>query len=301
MQSRPFHRHVYRRISGLLIVLVCAAPILFLPARACVAETVVLASTTSTENSGLLRYLLPRFEAQSGVRVNVVAVGTGQALRLAERGDADVLLVHHRPSEERFVAQGFGVQRYPLMHNDFVIVGPRSDAAGIQGHTSFSAALERIRQGRHPFISRGDDSGTHKRELALWQTLDAPLTRADADWYLEAGAGMGATLNTAVQLNAYCLTDRSTWIKFFNKGAHTMLAEGDALAANPYGVILVNPRRHPHVRAEAGQRLIDWLTSPEGQALIAGYRVAGEQLFFPHVDTVADGETLDTPFVGHGS
>lgn len=243
---------------------------------------ITLASTTSTENSGLFAHLLPLFERETGIEVRVVAVGTGQAIRLAERGDADVLLVHHRPSEERFVAAGHGVRRYDVMFNDFVIVGPRGDPAGIRGMRDAVRALAKIAAAKALFLSRGDDSGTHRKERALWQDAGIDVGAASGSWYRETGSGMGATLNTAAGLSAYTLADRGTWISFENKGTLEILVEGDPRLFNQYGVILVNPARHPHVKARDGQRFIDWLRSPAGQRAIAGFRVGGRQLFFPN-------------------
>jgi tungstate transport system substrate-binding protein len=242
---------------------------------------ILLASTTSTENSGLFGHILPLFTARTGIEVRVVARGTGQAIKLAERGDADLLLVHHRPSEDRFVAAGHGVARHDVMYNDFVLLGPADDPAAIAGLGDAAAALARIARARAPFLSRGDDSGTHKKELDLWRAAGVEAAAAGAGWYRETGAGMGATLNTASALGAYLLADRATWLSFRNKGGLAVLAEGDPRLFNPYGVILVNPARHPHVKAAEGQALIDWLLSGEGRAAIAGFQVGGRQLFFP--------------------
>ncbi len=242
---------------------------------------ITLASTTSTENSGLLAHLLPRFLAATGIEVRVVAVGTGQALRIARNGDADVLLVHHRPSEEAFVAEGHGVARHEVMINDYVIGGPRADPAGIADNSSAVAAFAQIAAAQAPFVSRGDDSGTHKKELALWAAAGIDPASASGTWYREVGAGMGATLNIAAAMPAYLLSDRSTWVSFRNKGHLMLLVEGDPPLFNPYGVILVNPDRHPHVKAAEGQAFIDWMLSDEGQSAIASFRVDGQQLFFP--------------------
>lgn len=250
-------------------------------------KSITVASTTSTENSGLFGYLLPIFKNETGIDVRVVAVGTGQAIRMAMKGDADVLLVHHRASEEKFVREGYGVERIPLMHNDFVIVGPASDPAGIKGGTDPVAAFERIRSKRAIFVSRGDDSGTHKRELSFWAALGSKPGDDDADWYRESGAGQGATLNIASELDGYCLSDRSTWVKFGNKGNLEILVEGDPNLLNPYSLILVSPEKYPHVKAVEGQQFIDWLTSEHGQQLIAAYRVGGQQLFFPDAREVS--------------
>jgi tungstate transport system substrate-binding protein len=242
---------------------------------------ITVASTTSTENSGLFAYLLPRFTADSAIEVRVVAVGTGQAIRLAANGDADVLFVHHPPSEEQFVADGLGLERHPVMHNDFVLVGPTGDPAGVRDMTDVATALSRIAEGEHAFTSRGDDSGTHKKELSLWAAAASDPRPASGAWYRETGSGMGATLNTASAMGAYALTDRATWVRFGNKGELEILVEGDPRLHNPYGVIVVSPDRHPHVRAAEAQAFVDWLLSDKGQRAIAAYRVEGRQLFFP--------------------
>jgi len=243
---------------------------------------ITLASTTSTQNSGLFDHILPTFQAQSGIEVRVVAVGTGQALRLARNGDADVLFVHHKPSEEEFVAEGFGVARDDVMYNDFVIVGPRDDPAGLRGHGTATAAFKTIADAKALFASRGDDSGTHKKERGIWAEAMVDVDAASGSWYRETGSGMGATLNTAAGLGAYALTDRGTWISFKNKGDLEILVEGEKALFNQYGVILVNPERHPHVKAEDGQALIDWLVSKQGQDAIGSYVLDGQQLFFPN-------------------
>lgn len=274
------------RLIGALVMAVTVA----LGAPAVAADRyVMVASTTSTENSGLLEHLLPMFAEKTGITVRVVAVGTGQAIRLARNGDADVLLVHHRPSEEAFVAEGYGVARHEVMYNDFVVIGPVADPAGIAGVGSARAALSRIAATAAPFASRGDDSGTHKAESALWADAGVTLGAESRTWYREMGSGMGATLNAAVAMGAYTLSDRATWTGFANKQGHAVLVEGDPALFNQYAVILVNPERHPHVKAEDGQALIDWLISAEGQAAIAEFRVDGQQLFFPN----AAGHTAD--------
>jgi tungstate transport system substrate-binding protein len=250
-------------------------------ARSDGAGAITLASTTSTQNSGLFDFLLPHFRALTGIDVNVVAVGTGQAIRIATNGDADVLLVHHEASERKFVADGLGLARHPVMHNDFVLVGPAADPAGIKGMDDVAAALRRIGDGQQVFVSRGDDSGTHKKELELWQVTGFDPRPASGTWYREAGSGMGATLNTAGAMDGYTLTDRASWVSFGNKGDLRILVEGDASLHNPYTAIVVNPERHPHVHATEAQAFVDWLVSAEGQALIAAYRVDGQQLFFP--------------------
>jgi tungstate transport system substrate-binding protein len=243
---------------------------------------IIVQSTTSTKNSGLLDDILPRFEGATGIEVRVVAVGTGQAIKNAKNGDGDVLLVHARGAEEKFVAEGWGVRRLDVMYNDFVIVGPASDPAKLAGTRDAKAALRKIAETRSVFASRGDDSGTHKKEKALWKAAGLDPSGASGTWYRETGSGMGATLNTGVGMGAYVLTDRATWISFRNKGNFEILVEGDSDLFNQYGVILVNPNKHPRVKAEAGQAFIDWLTGPEGQAAIAGFKVAGQQLFYPN-------------------
>jgi tungstate transport system substrate-binding protein len=245
---------------------------------------ITVASTTSTANSGLFDQILPAFEAESGIQVRVVALGTGQAVRLAQNGDADVLFVHHRPSEEAFVADGYGVARHDVMYNDFVVVGPKSDPAGVDGLEIAGEALERIAAATAIFVSRGDDSGTHKKELALWKDAGLDPTPQSGTWYRELGAGMGATLNAATAMEAYSLTDRGTWLSFDNKADLAVLLEGDKQLFNPYGVILVDPARFPHAKAEDGQVFIDWLLSDEGQKAISGYRIDGQPLFFPNAE-----------------
>jgi tungstate transport system substrate-binding protein len=243
-------------------------------------RVMILATTTSTEQSGLLGWLLPRFEQATGITVRVVAVGTGQALQLAARGDADAVLAHDRAGEDKLVADGWGVDRRDVMYNDFVIVGPRTDPAGVRGERDAPAALARIAAARAPFASRGDDSGTHRRELRLWR--EAGLDpQAAGSWYRALGQGMGPTLNTAAGMNAYALTDRATWAAFRNRRDLDLLVEGDPRLLNPYGTILVSPERHPHVRAELARAWQDWLTGPAGQAAIAAFRIDGEQVFFP--------------------
>ena len=222
------------------------------------------------------------FQNKTGIRVDVVAVGTGQAIKNAMNGDGDVLLVHAKPAEEKFVADGFGVERFDVMYNDFVIVGPSSDPAGIQGMQDAKAALKKIAESKTLFASRSDNSGTHKKEMALWKAAGVDPTGASGTWYRETGSGMGATLNTASGMSAYTLTDRGTWISFKNRGDLHILAEGDADLFNQYGVILVNPAKHPHVKAELGQAFIDWILGDAGQNAIANYKLDGQQLFFPN-------------------
>jgi tungstate transport system substrate-binding protein len=243
---------------------------------------IVVASTTSTEQSGLFKHLLPRFEKKTGVQVRVVALGTGQALDMARRGDADVVFVHDPAAEEKFVAEGYGVKRFPVMYNDFVLVGPKSDPAKVAGAKEALEALRRIEAARAPFVSRGDRSGTHAAELRLWQAAGVDLNKAKGQWYRDTGSGMGPSLNTAASMGAYILSDRGTWLSFKNRGELAILFQGDARLFNQYGVILVNPVRHPHVKKEWGQQFVDWLVSPEGQQAIADYKIGGEQLFFPN-------------------
>ncbi|WP_372398439.1 substrate-binding domain-containing protein [Azospirillum sp. HJ39] len=243
---------------------------------------ITVASTTSTEDSGLFGSILPKFTAKTGIEVRVVAKGTGQAIDLAKRGDADVLFVHHKPSEEKFVAEGFSTVRKPVMYNDFVIVGPASDPAGIKGGKDVAASLAKIAQTKAPFVSRGDDSGTHKAELALWKTASLEPARTEGGWYRSIGQGMGPTLNTAAAMNGYTLTDRGTWLNFKNRGPLTVLVEGDRRLFNQYGVMPVNPAKFGHVKAVDGQAFVDWLVSTEGQKAIADYTINGEQLFFPN-------------------
>ncbi len=243
---------------------------------------ITVASTTSTENSGLFDYLLPIFQEKTGIEVRVVAVGTGQAIELARNGDADVLFVHHKPSEEKFVAEGFGVERHEVMYNDFVIVGPASDPAGIKGDKDVVDAMGKIAAAEAPFASRGDDSGTHKAELALWQEAGVDVAGASGTWYRETGSGMGPTLNTAAGMDAYALTDRGTWLSFDNRQNLEILVEGDPRLFNQYGIILVNPEKHPHVKAELGQTFIDWVLSDEGQEAIGAFKINGQQAFFPN-------------------
>ena len=245
-------------------------------------DFIIVQSTTSTQNSGLFDHILPTFSAKTGIEVRVVAVGTGQALKNARNGDGDVVLVHSKPDEEKFVADGWGVKRHDVMYNDFVIVGPASDPAGISGLKDADRALKEITEAKVAFASRGDDSGTHKAELNLWKTAGIDPAAASGDWYLETGSGMGATLNTAVGKQAYTVTDRATWLSFTNKTNFEILVEGDPALFNQYGVILVNPKRHPRVKAKPGQAFVDWLTSADGQKAIASFEIDGEQLFFPN-------------------
>jgi tungstate transport system substrate-binding protein len=243
---------------------------------------ITVASTTSTENSGLFKYILPMFEKESGIQVRVVALGTGQALDLARRGDADVLFVHNKSAEEKFVAEGFGVKRDDVMYNDFVLVGPKSDPAKVGGGKDILVALQTVARAKAPFASRGDKSGTHAAELRYWKAAGVDPKTGKGTWYRETGSGMGATLNTASGMNAYVLTDRGTWLSFKNRGDLTVLVEGDPRLFNQYGIMLVNPAKHPHVKKDLGQAFIDWVLSPAGQKAIASYKIGGEQLFFPN-------------------
>jgi tungstate transport system substrate-binding protein len=246
-------------------------------------QSIVVASTTSTQDSGLFNHILPLFKAKTGITVKVIAQGTGQALDTGRRGDADVVFVHAKPQEEKFVAEGFGVKRFPVTYNDFVLIGPNSDPAGIGGTKDIVAALKTIKTKGASFISRGDRSGTHAAELALWKLAEIDVAGADrGPWYKEIGQGMGAALNTASAANAYVLSDRGTWISFKNRGDLVIAVEGDQRLFNQYGVILVNPTKHPHVKKDLGQAFIDWLTSPQGQGAIADYKIDGQQLFFPN-------------------
>jgi tungstate transport system substrate-binding protein len=246
-------------------------------------RSIVVASTTSTQDSGLFGYLLPIFKAKTGIEVKVIAQGTGQALDTARRGDADVVFVHAKAQEEKFLAEGFGVKRYDVMYNDFVLIGPKSDPAGVKGK-DIETALKTIKEKNAPFVSRGDRSGTHSAELALWKQAGIDIGAAKGPWYREIGQGMGAALNTASAMNGYVLSDRGTWISFKNRGDLEVVVEGDRRLFNQYGVMLVNPEKHPSVKKELGQTFIDWLVSPEGQAVIAGYKIDGQQLFFPDAE-----------------
>ncbi|TMH24717.1 MAG: extracellular solute-binding protein [Betaproteobacteria bacterium] len=248
---------------------------------AALAGFITVASTTSTEQSGLFKHLLPIFEKKSGIQVRVVAVGTGQALDIGRRGDADVVLVHAKPLEEKFMAEGQGVKRYDVMYNDFVLIGPKSDPAHVQGTKDVAVAFRKIKEAQAPFVSRGDRSGTHFAELAIWRLAGIDIREKGA-WYRDTGQGMGPALNTAAAMNAYILSDRGTWLSFKNRGDLVIAVEGDRRLYNQYGVMLVNPAKHPNVKAKLGQAFIDWLISPEGQDAIASYRINGEQLFFPN-------------------
>lgn len=263
-----------RQLRRLLLVAGCA---LALGAQA--QTTITMASTTSTEQSGLFGHLLPAFRKASGIDIKVVAVGTGQALDMGRRGDADVLFVHDRVAERTFIADGFGVKRFPVMYNDFVVIGPKADPAGVRGKDVVEA-LKKISAANAPFVSRGDKSGTHAAELRFWST--AGLGETKGSGYKECGCGMGPALNIAAASNAYVLSDRGTWLNFKNRGDLAVLVEGDQRLFNQYGVMLVNPAKHPHVKVADAQKFIDWVTSPQGQDVIAQYKIGGEQLFFPN-------------------
>jgi tungstate transport system substrate-binding protein len=263
-------------IFRVLLALVLAAP------AYAQQKFITVASTTSTEQSGLFKHLLPLFEKKTGIQVRVVALGTGQALDMGKRGDADVVFVHAKQLEEKFVAEGFGVKRFEVMYNDFVLVGPKADPAKIGGTKDIVAALQKIKAAQAPFASRGDRSGTHFAELQLWKTAGIDIAKDRGPWYRDTGSGMGPTLNTAAGMNAYALTDRGTWLSFKNRGDLVISVEGDQRLFNQYGVMLVNPAKHAHVKKEMGQAFVDWVISPDGQRAIADYKIGGEQLFFPN-------------------
>ena len=263
------------------VLIAALAAISMLPAIA--QQTfITVASTTSTEQSGLFKHLLPVFEKKTGIQVRVVALGTGQALDMGRRGDADVVFVHAKALEEKFLADGYGVKRFEVMYNDFVLVGPKADPAKISGTKDIVAALQRIKVAQAPFASRGDKSGTHFAEVELWKLAGVDIAKDKGPWYRDTGSGMGPTLNTAAGMNAYALADRGTWLSFRNRGELVISVEGDQRLFNQYGVMLVNPAKHPHVKKEQGQAFVDWVISPEGQKTIAEYKIGGEQLFFPN-------------------
>ncbi len=275
----PFLRSCRAAFCGAALTLACALGPVSVSAQP---RTIVMASTTSTEQSGLFGHLLPIFARETGITVRVVAQGTGQALATARKGDADLVFVHDRAAEEAFVAEGWGLARRDVMYNDFVIVGPKSDPARVAGGKDAVAALRRIAEARQPFASRGDRSGTHAAELRFWAQAGVDTAAAKGAWYRETGSGMGPTLNVASAMNAYALTDRGTWISFRNRSELGIVVEGDPRLFNPYGVIVVNPARHPHVAVESAQRFADWIVSPAGQQAIADYKINGEALFFPN-------------------
>src|SRR3984957_18974947 len=269
-----------RNLPGLF-----AALVIFASCFAAAQErAITVASTTSTEQSGLFGYLLPLFSARTGIHVNVVAVGTGQALDIGRRGDADVVFVHDRPAEEKFMAEGFGVRRFEVMYNDFVVIGPRADPAHIAGGKDVIEAFRKIASAKAPFISRGDRSGTNEAELRSWMDASIAINAGQEPWYREIGQGMGPALNIAASTDAYLLADRGTWLSFRNRGMLLILVEGGRRLFNQYGVMLVNPAKHPNVKVTEGQAFVDWLTSAEGQSTIAQYKIEGQQLFFPNAE-----------------
>ncbi len=270
------------RIIGVASALTWACFASMPVAHAGAEKSIIVQSTTSTQNSGLFDFILPLFKKQTGITVNVVAVGTGQALKNGRNGDGDVLLVHAKSAEEKFVADGYGVKRFDVMYNDFVIVGPREDPAKLAGERNIIAALGKIAAAKTAFASRGDDSGTNKKERELWKMAGIDVAKSSGSWYRETGSGMGATLNIASGMNAYTLSDRATWIAFNNKGHLKVLSEGDKRLFNQYGVLLINPQKHKHVKRSPGQAFINWLTGAKGQAAIASYKLKGKQLFFPN-------------------
>jgi tungstate transport system substrate-binding protein len=273
---------VIRTTARVLVLGICAA----LAAVAAAQEPFInVASTTSTEQSGLFKHLLPEFQKDTGIDVRVVAVGTGQALDIGMRGDADVVFVHDKASEEKWLAEGNGVKRYPVMYNDFVLVGPKADPAHVAGDKDITIALKKVSAAKSPFVSRADKSGTHSAELRLWKDAGIDIATAKGPWYRETGSGMGPALNTAAAMDAYILSDRGTWLNFHNRGNLTIVVEGDKRLFNQYGVMLVNPAKHPNVKKEMGQKFIDWLVSKRGQDVIASYTIDGEQLFFPNSGT----------------
>ena len=269
--------------NGLLSV-VFAALMLAAAPFALAQKFITVASTTSTEQSGLFKHLLPAYEKKTGVQVRVVALGTGQALDMARRGDADVVFVHAKSAEEKFIAEGYGVKRLPVMYNDFVLVGPKSDPAKVAGGKDIVEALRKVKGATAPFVSRGDRSGTHMAELALWKTAGIDIAVDKGPWYRDTGQGMGPALNSASSMNGYILTDRATWLAFKNRGDLTIVVEGDKRLFNQYGVMLVNPEKHKHVKKELGQAFIDWVVSPDGQKAIADYKIGSDQLFFPNAN-----------------
>jgi tungstate transport system substrate-binding protein len=256
---------------------------LFLCATAHAQQTyITVASTTSTEQSGLFKHLLPMFEKKTGIQVRVVALGTGQALDMGRRGDADVVFVHARQLEEKFLAEGFGIRRHDVMYNDFVLIGPKADPAKVTGGRDAADAFRRIKAAQAPFVSRGDKSGTHFAELEIWKAAGIDIGKDKGSWYRDTGQGMGPALNSAAGMNAYILADRGTWLSFKNRADLTIVLEGDVRLFNQYGIILVNPARHPSVKKAEGQAFVDWILSPDGQKAIADYKIGGEQLFFPN-------------------
>ena len=279
MERKRILATAFARLSAAWLVAALAAAGMLSPQPAWAQEFITVASTTSTEQSGLFKELLPAFKADTGIEARVVAGGTGQALDMGRRGDADVVFVHDKVAEEKFIAEGFGVKRLPVMYNDFVIVGPKADPAGVRG-SGVVAALRKIAGKQAAFASRADKSGTHAAELRYWKA--AGIEKPAGAWYRETGSGMGPTLNTAAGMNAYALADRGTWLNFKNRGDLVILVEGDQRLFNQYGVMLVNPEKHAHVKKGPGQKFVDWVVSPRGQAAIAAYKIGGEQVFFPN-------------------
>ena len=264
------------------VLSLCLSALLLVSAAGANDNFIIVQSTTSTQNSGLLDHILPMFQKKTGIEVRIVAVGTGQALKNAKNGDGDVVLVHSKTDEEKFVADGWGVKRHDVMYNDYVIVGPASDPAKVAGLREADKAFKRIAAAKAPFASRGDDSGTNKEEMRLWKAAGVDAKKASGEWYLETGSGMGATLNIAVGKRAYTLADRGTWLSFANKDDFEVFVEGDPKLFNQYGVIVVNPQKYPNLKASQAQAFVDWLTGKEGQAAIASYKIDGQQLFFPN-------------------
>jgi len=271
-----------RAMARVLVLGGCAA---FAAVAAAQEPFINVASTTSTEQSGLFRHLLPEFQKDTGIAVRVVAVGTGQALEIGKRGDADVVFVHDKAAEDKWLAEGNGVKRYPVMYNDFVLIGPKDDPAHVAGGKDITVALEKVFESKWPFVSRADKSGTHAAELRLWKDAGIDIATAKGPWYRETGSGMGPALNTAAGLDAYIMSDRGTWLNFHNRGNLTIVVQGDKRLFNQYGVMLVNPAKHPNVKKALGQKFIDWLVSNRGQDVIASYKIDGEQLFFPNAGT----------------
>ncbi len=269
----------------LIVAVALAAAVFAAPQTVAQDKSIVVASTTSTQDSGLFGHLLPIFTSKTGIEVKVIAQGTGQALDTARRGDADLVFVHAKAAEEQFLAEGFGVKRYPVMYNDFVLIGPKSDPAHIKGAKDIVAALKTIKEKAAPFVSRGDRSGTHIAELNLWKAAAIDIAADKGPWYRDIGQGMGAALNTASAMDAYVLSDRGTWLSFKNRGDLDIAVEGDHRLFNQYGVMLVNSQKHPHVKKEWGQAFVDWLISPEGQKAIADFKIEGRQLFFPNASS----------------
>ena len=273
--------HTNRSVLRFLLIVAAVGSLLVSAAVSAQERFITVASTTSTEQSGLFGQLLPAFEKAAGIKVRVIALGTGQALDMGRRGDADVVFVHDKPAEEKFIVEAYGVKRQEVMYNDFVLVGPKADPAKAAGKDILEG-MRRIEAAKAAFVSRGDKSGTHAAELRYWKAAGVDLEAKKGAWYRDTGSGMGPALNTASSMNAYLLADRGTWLNFKNRGELGILVEGDRQLFNQYGVILVNPAKHPHVKQADGQRFIDWLVSTDGQNSIAGYKIGGEQLFFPN-------------------